>query len=83
MLTFLKESINKEKEDEFLTSVLMENKIAKKIFLDDLDSAVIGAEQDPGIKTLVDTIPEYDDNDELIEAEINSMVESLIETNIL
>ena len=51
--------------------------------LDDLDVTVVGAENDPEIKELVDNIPvDDDDPDTMTEEDVKDLVESLIDDDV-
>jgi hypothetical protein len=84
MLNSLKQEINRQNLEnglmESMTNAAGDESI-KDVFLDDLDVAVLGAENDPKVKELVDSIPEYDDEAE-IQGKIDSLTESLALTEI-
>lgn len=84
MLNRLKQEIKQRELAELMLESLTTktDEIVKSAFLDDFTADVLGAENDPKIKQLVDTIPEYDDHDDQLEMEIISLTESLIETVI-
>lgn len=83
MLNNLKNAIKQEE----MSNALLESMTSatdsdvKDLFLDDISVAVLGAENDPEIKNLAQSIPEYDDHDEDVAAQVESLVESLIETD--
>lgn len=86
MLDTLKEAIRRDSEtlsDFELATENMEMDDIRSAFLDDPETLVIGAEEDPEIKRIVDQIPEDKSLDEPTESEIDKMVESFIpESNI-
>lgn len=86
MLLNLKNEIRREEMNEVLTEALSSrtksDEAIKDVFLDSFDVDIIGAENDPKVKSLVDTVPEYDDHDAELEAKINTLTESLIETDL-
>jgi hypothetical protein len=84
MLSRLKQEIKQREMAEMLIESLTtkSDEIVKSAFLDDISVDVLGAENDPEIKQLVESIPEYDDHDDQLEMEILSLTESLMETEI-
>lgn len=50
----------------------------KSSFIDDPSSVVIGAENDPVIKKLINAIPESDDMSDIKGADLNKLIESAI-----
>lgn len=84
MLTAIKEMLMEEKRLENGYKAIVENsdRVVRDMFLDDIETVVDGAENDPEIKALIETIPEYDEEDDILETEIEAMTESLIETII-
>lgn len=84
MLNRLKKEIKQRELAELMLESLTtkSDEIVKSAFLDDFAADVLGAENDPEIKQLVETIPEYEDHDDQLEMEIFSLTESLIETEI-
>ena len=84
MLNNLKQEIKRQEMDQFMLESMTtggDGQI-KDAFLDNVSFAILGAENDPEIKGLAATIPEYDDTDGELEAEIQTMTENLIETQI-
>lgn len=47
-------------------------------FLIDKDGVSIGAENDPEVDKFIDKIPEYDDEEEISESELEEMIENYI-----
>ena len=88
MLNNLKNALRQERETEAITESMTRSnrgeEYIKSAFLDGLENATLGAENDPEIKGLIESIPEYDDYDESVESEINAhaLAESLTETEI-
>lgn len=84
MLSRLKQEIKQREMAEMMLESLTtkSDEIVKSAFLDDFAVDVLGAENDPEIKQLVESIPEYDDHDDQLEMEILSLTESLMETEI-
>lgn len=85
MFTKLKQDIQQQELGNIITEAMTRNTgsdVVKSVFLDGFQADVLGAESDPQIRTLVDTIPEYQDQDSALEAEIHSLTENLIETDI-
>lgn len=84
MLSRLKKEIKQREMAEMMLESLTtkSDEIIKSAFLDDFTADVLGAENDPEIKQLVELIPEYDDHDDQLEMEILSLTESLMETEI-
>jgi hypothetical protein len=83
MLSNLKRQIKQEKMSNVLLEAMTTgNQDIKDLFLDDVEVDIIGAENDPQVKELARSIPEYDDSDEDVMAQIESVAESLMETEI-
>ncbi len=85
MLKGLYSRIRSEELDDFVCEAMGTKKSSdqlKSAFLDDYRADVIGAENDPTIKELIETIPEYDDTDPEIESEIAVAAESLMESEL-
>jgi hypothetical protein len=83
MLNNLKRQIKQEEMSNVLLEAMTTgDQDIKDLFLDDVQLAVLGAENDPEVKELVQSIPEYDDHDEDVIAQIESVAESLMETEI-
>jgi hypothetical protein len=85
MLNNLKREIKRQEMSQVMMESFSSNatdNAIKSVFLDDVDTAVLGAENDPEIKALVASIPEYDEQDEELELEIHTLTESLIETDL-
>lgn len=74
MLTNLKNSLRQEEMTNIVTEAVTRSRGDEQIksaFLDTVGFEVVGAENDPEIKALVDKLPEYDDYDESVEAAVN------------
>ena len=87
MLDSLKRDIRRQRESEFADEAIIESvsdDSVKSAFLDDIDVSVIGAESDPEIAQLVNSIPEYEENDADVEMEleVKNLTENLVETQI-
>jgi len=83
MLTNLKREIQRQEMSEFLLESMSVNADdLKGSLLDDFAFAAIGAENDPDVKSLAEKIPEYDDQDDEIMNQVESLAESLFETQI-
>lgn len=86
MLNELKEALRYDEERNFMMDALLENvnqagEDIRDAFLDDPDYVVIGAENDPEIKALIDIIPEYSESDdEDVKEKVSSLVESVAAT---
>lgn len=83
MIEGLKKALRSEENENFLFDAILENASeasdeVRDAFLDDIDYVVIGAENDPEIKALVETIPEYSGS-EVEEAEVEQDVSTLVE----
>jgi predicted RNase H-like nuclease (RuvC/YqgF family) len=79
----LKKALRSEENENFLFDAILENASeasdeVRDAFLDDIDYVVIGAENDPEIKALVETIPEYSGS-EVEEAEVEQEISTLVE----
>lgn len=74
--------IQDQVEDCLLESFVTQD--IKDALLDsvEMDIEGIGAENDSEINTLLDLIPEYEEEDPTVEAELESLTESLIESQI-
>lgn len=78
MLTELKKAMREQQQGSFVADAIMEsNTSVKDLFLDEPDVALIGAENDPKIKGLIDRLPEYDEDggDEIAE-KVDALTES-------
>lgn len=87
MLESLKEQLRMEESDQVLIESARRSNggdAIKTAFLDTVGTETLGAENDPVIKKLVNTIPEYDDTDGKVatDLELQSMTESLLETDL-
>jgi hypothetical protein len=86
MLSNLKKEIKRQENTEaMLESMVAPSRAEESIrnaILGDVRMDVLGAENDPEIKALVENVPEYDDHDEDVEMEIASMTEALAETEL-
>lgn len=83
MIEGLKKALRSEENENFLFDAILENASeasdeVRDAFLDDIDYVVIGAENDPEIKALVETIPEYSGS-EVEEAEVEQEISTLVE----
>lgn len=47
-------------------------------FLIDKDGVTIGAEDDPEVEKFIERIPEYDDEEEISEEELENMIENYV-----
>ena len=74
--------IHDQVEECLLESVISQD--IKDALLDsvELDIEGVGAENDGEIATLIDLIPEYEEEDPTVEAELESVIESVHETII-
>lgn len=74
--------IHDQVEECLLESVISQD--IKDALLDsvELDIEGVGAENDGEIATLIDLIPEYEEEDPTVEAELESVIESVTETII-
>lgn len=74
--------IHDQVEECLLESVISQD--IKDALLDsvELDIEGVGAENDGEIATLIDLIPEYEEEDPTVEAELESIIESVTETII-
>lgn len=74
--------IHDQVEECLLESVISQD--IKDALLDsvEMDIEGVGAENDGEIATLIDLIPEYDDEDPTVEAELESVIESVHESII-
>lgn len=82
MILGLKKMLNEETKLDILSEAAKQvTTDVKDLFLDDPETALIGAEEDPEIAQLVNTIPEYDDHDEETEREIEKLTENLSVVN--
>lgn len=86
MLDNLKKCIANEQRMKFVTeaaSLSDDDTDIKDAFLDDFDLQVTGAENDPEIAKLCDSIPEYDDDNQDINDDLQSMTENFIPESII
>lgn len=74
--------IHDQVEECLLESVISQD--IKDALLDsvEMDIEGVGAENDGEIATLIDLIPEYEEEDPTLEAELESVIESVTETII-
>lgn len=74
--------IHDQVEECLLESVISQD--IKDALLDsvEMDIEGVGAENDGEIATLIDLIPEYEEEDPTVEAELESIIESVTETII-
>lgn len=83
MLGELKKAMEKEKTNDLILEAMVRNTNAvKNAFLDNFEMDIIGAENDPEIRSLITKIPEYDDHDEEIVKSIDKLTESIFETEL-
>lgn len=85
MLEKLKQSLRDNASEEFISESIAKSSrsdVVKNTFLNDFEMDVVGAENDPVIEKLIDGIPEYDDQDEEIEAEVEAKAETALESAI-
>jgi hypothetical protein len=81
LLTELKKAILEHQEGNFPSEAILESTTSvKDAFLDDPEAALIGAENDPAIKDLINDIPGYESGDEEAEKAIETLAESMTET---
>jgi len=81
MLEGLKKDIAREKNSTFVFEAMTESMSdddIKDAFLDDEEVLVLGAENDPEIAELADAIPEYDEDNQDIDAELENLQENFI-----
>ena len=77
MLDGLKSLVYRDKSNNIMMEAALDTDV-KDIFLDDMDSIVLGAENDPTIKRLIDQIPAYEETDREFEQKIDSITESAL-----
>jgi hypothetical protein len=88
MLSGLRKDLNKQTQEDFaleaaVNSASGDDADIKDAFLDDPDMAVLGAENDPEIAKLVGDLPEFDEQEECTEDDLDKIEESFIpETKI-
>ncbi|NNV04722.1 hypothetical protein [Brevibacillus sp. MCWH] len=84
MLNNLKMKIKQQELSEFVMEAMTKSTDdgVKSIFLDDVETSILGAENDPEVKSLVESIPEYEEHDPETDLGIETMVESLTETDL-
>ena len=75
MLDVLKEQLRVDETTDLVMESSNDDNV-RDMFLDDVDLAVLGAENDPEINSLIDKIPPYKDNDKNVEKEIEAISES-------
>ena len=82
MLSVLKEAILRIDNSRLVHDMILEGSSnnVRDMFLDDVESVTVGAENDPEIKMLIDKLPEYDESDNVIESEIAKLTESINQT---
>lgn len=85
MINNLRNRLRQEEMTDILTEAVTRGRGEEQIksaFLDTVGFEVLGAENDPEIKALVDKLPEYDDYDEGVEAAINesTLIDTIPET---
>jgi hypothetical protein len=78
MLNDLKKTLKKDSTSEFEPNVILESmNSVGDVFLDDPETDLIGAEDDPEIKSLIDKLPEYNgDASEDIAEHVQALSES-------
>ena len=67
--------------DQVIEAILESTLDVKDVFLDDPETYIAGAEDDPEIKKLLDSIPEYSEDDDT-KQEIEAATESLTATQV-
>ena len=87
MIESIKREMTIGKIQDHVEDCLLESFVTQDIkdaLLDsvEMDIEGIGAENDSEINTLLDLIPEYEEEDPTVEAELESLTESLIESQI-
>ncbi len=84
MLNDLKRALGEEEQVSFETSAMLEAAMdIKDVFLDNPEMALLGAEEDPEVRKLVEDVPEYDDdNDKETKRDIEALTEALSATAV-
>lgn len=77
MLEGLKAAVYRDKSNDIVMEAAMDGDV-KDLFLDDMNMVVLGAENDPKIKKLIEQIPAYEETDRDFESKIDSITESVI-----
>lgn len=77
MLEVLKEQLKTDTTSDLVMEAAAGSDI-RDVFLDNLDTVVLGAENDPAINKLIDRIPEYDDIDPEFAKEVEALTESTL-----
>lgn len=77
MLDGLKSLVYRDKTNDIIMEATYDTDV-KDIFLDDMDAVVLGAENDPNIKRLIDQIPAYEETDREFEQKIEAITESAL-----
>lgn len=75
MLEVLKEQLRVDKTTDLVMEA-SQNQDVRDIFLDGMDAAVLGAENDPSINSFIAKIPEYDEYDTDFAKEVEALTES-------
>lgn len=86
MISGLKKELNRIKTENFLTEAAVDAAIGtdddiRDAILDDPETVLAGAEDDPKIEKLVEKIPEYDE--EVTDKDLEKLEESYIPESII
>lgn len=77
MLDGLKSLVYRDRTNDVIMEATADTDI-KDMFLDDMDVVVLGAENDPQIKRLIDSIPAYEEADGEFASKIAAITESAL-----
>lgn len=77
MLDELKSAVYRDKTVDILMEAVGGSDV-RDMFLDSIEFSVLGAENDPQIKHLIDEIPAYEETDPAFEKELQAVTESFI-----
>lgn len=77
MLDFIKQSLHRDQTVDIMMEAVGSSDV-RDIFLNNLEMAVVGADNDPEIKRLIDNIPAYEETDPEFEKELRAVTESFV-----
>lgn len=77
MLDVLKEQLRVDETTDLVMEASNDDAV-RDMFLDDVDVAVLGAENDPKINSLIEKIPPYEAHDPSFADEVKSITESAL-----
>lgn len=77
MLDELKRAVYRDKTDDIAMEAVGGSDV-RDLFLNSIELSILGADNDPEIKHLIDTIPAYEETDPAFEKELRAVTESIV-----